>query len=457
MQYEITDRTTFPYSAITYIEVTFPNGFRARGSGVVIGPNDVLTAMHVVFDATQGGWARSITVMPGADTSPRQLPYGSYSDWGKVNGRTTNWDSNGDGMLYDSEAQWDLAVIGMKSPIGDQTGWIPVVSLPNDFYGVMVGYPARGTGMMAESVFADASSVYGVYDIRSDLGPGASGGPLLYTSGGATYVAGVLSSGAGNGTESTYAGLFGTGTWDWLMGVMAGNDDLIAGYASAAIRGTEGNDRLVGDSLANTISGLGGNDWIQGGPGDDVIDGGAGIDVAVFTGVRSGYTITIGSSGVTVADRTPGRDGTDSLTHVERLWFSDLALALDLTGNAGVVAKTIGAVLGRDVLAHNKAVVGIGLQLADSGMAYADLVQLALRARLGDDAVHEAVVHLLHWNLTGSAPSAYNMTLFKGMLESGAVTQAGLALAAAESALNVSGIDLVGLSSTGLEFSPFVA
>ena len=53
--FEISARTTFPYRAITYIAVDWPNGSRTAGSGVVVGQNDVLTAMHVVFNSDRGG------------------------------------------------------------------------------------------------------------------------------------------------------------------------------------------------------------------------------------------------------------------------------------------------------------------------------------------------------------------------------------------------------------------
>ena len=112
--YEVTTRTTYPYSAICYVVCTWADGYSARGSGTVVGPNDILTALHVVYNANRGGWATSITVYPGADTSPFSAPYGSFTNWGRVNGRTTNWDTNGDGLLSDAEAQYDLALIGMR-------------------------------------------------------------------------------------------------------------------------------------------------------------------------------------------------------------------------------------------------------------------------------------------------------------------------------------------------------
>ena len=53
--YEITQRTTDPYRAICYIVCTWSDGSRTSASGVVVGVNDVLTAMHVVYDASRGG------------------------------------------------------------------------------------------------------------------------------------------------------------------------------------------------------------------------------------------------------------------------------------------------------------------------------------------------------------------------------------------------------------------
>jgi Ca2+-binding RTX toxin-like protein len=46
-----------------------------------------------------------------------------------------------------------------------------------------------------------------------------------------------------------------------------------------AISGSQGNDRLAGNGLANLIRGLGGNDTIAGAGGDDTLDGGGGADL----------------------------------------------------------------------------------------------------------------------------------------------------------------------------------
>ena len=225
--YEISNRTTFPYLSVCYIESVWPDGSMTRGSGVVVGLNDVLTAAHVVYAEDRGGFATSVTVMPGADTVPYLVePVGSF-DAGLMAVRTGNWDADHDGLVSDSEAQYDLAILGMRTEIGNVTGWLGTWGYNGDVNGTMIGYPSRGTGMMAEQVYADASAWYGIFEINSALGPGASGGPLITVSAGTTYVVGVLSS--GDSVSSNYAALYGPGNWDWMQQALASNDYLIGG------------------------------------------------------------------------------------------------------------------------------------------------------------------------------------------------------------------------------------
>ena len=392
--YEITNRTDAPYRSIAYVVSTWADGSATRGSGTVVGVNDVLTALHVVFNTARGGWATSVTITPAVDTQPYNAPYGSFTG-SRLNGRTTNWDSNGDQLLSYAEAQYDLAVIGLKQRIGDVTGWLGTQSLGSDFYGVMAGYPSRGTGLMVESVHADAVYGYGVYETGSVLGGGASGGPLLSTQNGQTFVVGALSGGTSNG--AVYAGLHASGNWVWLNAALTSNDDLISGLLQTEFVGMAGNDNLVGNVLANSMWGNGGNDVLVGAGGNDALDGGPGLDTAVFTGLRSSYTVSVSGATVVVTDLTLGRDGTDTLTSVERLRFADKSLALDTSGNAGTTALILGAVFGK-IAVSNQNYVGIGLRLLDGGMGLTELVQIALDERLGAGASNEAVVTLLYSN-----------------------------------------------------------
>ena len=80
---------------------------------------------------------------------------------------------------------------------------------------------------------------------------------------------------------------------------------------------------------------------------------GQSFDTAFFAGLRSDYTITVNNNGtaldfsddvVTVTDNIAGRDGTDRLTHIERLQFSDQKVILV----PGQNAEPVGAVALRD-------------------------------------------------------------------------------------------------------------
>jgi V8-like Glu-specific endopeptidase len=458
MMQEVVERTSAPYSAVCYVTTVFPDGVSLRGSGAVIGPNDVLTALHMVYQASHGGWATQVSVTPGADTVPYDAPYGSFTDFGTLDGRAVNWDLDGDGLITDAEAQGDLAVIGLRSRIGDATGWLQPLQIASDIDAVALGYPARpplgaGLGMMSQPAFGDASATYGVYDVQGSLGPGGSGGPLVYTTSGVSYVTGVLSSGTGDNSASTYAALFGAGTWAWLQQVTSANDGLVPAQQQSAIAGTPGADLLLGDALDNSITAGAGDDTLRGAGGNDMLDGGEGLDIAIFAGLRSAYTGAVSDDSISVHDNQVGRDGADKLVSVERLAFADVNLAFDLAGNAGIVARILGAVFG-PAMVGNAQYAGVGLARLDHGMDALDLVQFALHTRLGPDAGDAAVVDLLYANVTGAAPSSEVAADYVAMLQSHEVSQAWLAGYAALTEMNAVNIGLVGLAGRGLAYVP---
>ncbi len=129
--------------------------------------------------------------------------------------------------------------------------------------------------------------------------------------------------------------------------------------------GSAYNDTYVGTQFADTIEGKGGN---------DTIDGGAGTDIVVFDGVfgQGGtYSFTGGTGGnplVVTDSRGASGTGTDTLTNVEILKFSNLTydfvnhkayyaptdLALDDAGVAGNAA--VGTVVGSLVVTDRDAV-----------------------------------------------------------------------------------------------------
>ncbi|MCP5244553.1 MAG: DUF4214 domain-containing protein [Burkholderiales bacterium] len=202
-----------------------------------------------------------------------------------------------------------------------------------------------------------------------------------------------------------------------------------------------GNDKIMGNTHNNILRGFG---------GDDVIDGNEGVDTVLFSGFLEDYKITtvLKPGSFIVA----GPDGIDTLKNVERIQFEDKKIAFDLTGNAGTVAKIVGAVFGKNAVL-SEVTIGNFLALLDSGFSDEALADLALEIMRGEDATDADVIRLLYQNLTGNEPTFDELSFWLNKVESGAFTKTALILLAARSTFNQQNIDISGLKKTGLEYS----
>lgn len=212
----------YPFSAVVHIRATFPSGEVFTGSGVMVGPNDVLTAAHVVYDTMAGGVAESVVVTPALD--------GLDAPFGAFNTATINYypiDDDGDGLILDYESETDFAVLGLNERVGDTTGVFGLDPDPETGSYNVTGYPGayetHGLPRMTNEyglARADHDTfTLGYIDIETH--PGSSGGPLWQEvgDGGTPLVAGVVStSGWAGSVEAQY---------DVLLEWIAGNDDLI--------------------------------------------------------------------------------------------------------------------------------------------------------------------------------------------------------------------------------------
>jgi Ca2+-binding RTX toxin-like protein len=262
-----------------------------------------------------------------------------------------------------------------------------------------------------------------------------SNGDVVIETDASATLSGVQISSIGGGIDKVVASI------NYTLGNFVENLELSGSTALSGSGNSLGN-HIVGNQANNVLTGLG---------GDDQIDGGAGVDTAVYTGTRSQYAVTKTATGF-IVNGTQTQEGTDTLTNVERLQFSDGHVAFDLSGNAGEVAKIIGAVFGRDSVS-NQHYAGIGLHYTDTGMSYADLMQLAIDARLGANASsHSEVVKLLYTNVIGVAPDAATLASFTSLLDNGTYTVSSLGILAADISYNTDNIHLTGLAVTGLAY-----
>lgn len=117
---------------------------------------------------------------------------------------------------------------------------------------------------------------------------------------------------------------------------------------------TLGIDALIqnisGGHSSDTFSGNALNNVITSNSSNNVIDGVAGFDTAVFAGQYNQYHVSESNGQLSVADTVSNRDGTDTLSNIDRVQFSDKTIGLD-TGagqSTGEVYRLYLTVLGRN-------------------------------------------------------------------------------------------------------------
>jgi hypothetical protein len=229
--------------------------------------------------------------------------------------------------------------------------------------------------------------------------------------------------------------------------------DALSGASAMTERAQLINVELV-QFLDKTVS-LVVNDTFQGQPGTDFIDGGLGTDTVVYSGPIERYTVNKSGNRYIVSEPT-GSDDTDYLTNIERLQFKQSKLALDIAnGPVADGAKLMGALLG-PAFVKDKALAGIVIGLMDQNYSAEFVATLGLATPLylgmaGSSSNVDFVKHVFT-NIVGRQPLPNELNQYVGMLESGSVTQASLAVMAANTDLNAARIDLVGLIQHGWEF-----
>jgi len=242
----------------------------------------------------------------------------------------------------------------------------------------------------------------------------------------------------------------GGGGSDYISGSTY-NDKITGLNESDFISGNSGDDTLYGGDGNDTIIGGGGQDSIYGGTSNDEIFGGDSIDNIYFTGKFNEYSILRNQSFTVVTDTLFNRDGVDYIFESERFNFSNYSIAFDLNGNAGLTAKLLGSVFGKDSIT-NKKNVGIGLSLFDAGWSYENIVNLALDA--ANVKTNDQIVSLLWYNIIGTPPSNTDKAPFVNLLLNG-MSVGELVRLASDSSFNISNINLVGLTQNGVEYLPF--
>ena len=175
----VPDPSDYPWCTVGKVFVGWNNNFDApikSGSGVLVGPNLLLTASHVVPWGKPGPWLRFVPAYTNGTE-----PFGSSfvtESYGVENTEDV------DGL--------DCAICILSTALGNSLGWMGTLSFGDDsnYYGrlwISVGYPALAPDYSAEVQIVDSVTVD---DVDGDGDgkalesnylysvPGWSGGPL---------------------------------------------------------------------------------------------------------------------------------------------------------------------------------------------------------------------------------------------------------------------------------------
>jgi len=203
-------------------------------------------------------------------------------------------------------------------------------------------------------------------------------------------------------------------------------------------------DIYVLDNLQSStvLYGTESNDVIQQTSSKEVIVGYAGIDTVVYDESKPEFEKSSSSYKV---------QG-DTLIEIERIQFEEISIAIDLDGNSGYAAKAIGAFLGADSLTPEN--VGIVLNLLDGGLSYEGLLSEANTAIFGSDPAGSDMVGHFYMNLFGEQAPEEILNTYGSLIDNGELSAVDLAKSVADSDANAENINLIGLSSTGIEFFP---
>jgi len=109
------------------------------------------------------------------------------------------------------------------------------------------------------------------------------------------------------------------------------------------------------------VYGDAGNNWLGAPAGVLTLDGGAGLDTAVYTGARAGFTVAREGAGFAVTD---AQGNHASLLNVERVQFGDAMVALDVGGTGGEAYRLYQAAFNRT---PDKGGLGYWIEMLDRG------------------------------------------------------------------------------------------
>jgi hypothetical protein len=242
-------------------------------------------------------------------------------------------------------------------------------------------------------------------------------------------------------------------------GYVAGDTITIAG---TGLGGTSTNNLIVTVATVGTggkiaTFGAVGTGQVGDGTVDVQVDvtGTTGVDTYTVGGTSTEFTIAKTDDKIALTS-TLATNVNITLADHERVVFSDKAIAYDAAGRAGDVYALLAAALGTaDV---TKAYTGIGIKLADGGWTNKELATALLATDVyktdAGGVSNETFIKHVYKNVMGTNATLAEVTVYTTWMTSNNYTQADVLVMASELAAFETAIGLVGLATTGIEYTP---
>jgi len=244
-------------------------------------------------------------------------------------------------------------------------------------------------------------------------------------------------------------------------GYVAGDTITLAG---TALGGTVANNLIVTVATVGAAGkvatfGVVGTGRVGDGTVDIAVDvtGTTGVDTYTMVSASTEYTITKTADKIEL-DSTLATNVEFNLADHERVVFTDKAIAYDAAGRAGDVYALLAAALGTtDVTSAYK---GIGIHLADAGWTNKQLAEALLATDVyktdAGGVSNETFIKHVYKNVMGTDATLADVTALTNWMTGNNYSQADVLVAASELASFETAIGLVGLATTGIEYTPVV-
>ncbi len=192
---QILDTKIYPYSAIGQL-MAMTNNKKSACTATLIGPNQIVTAAHCVYDESKGKWADKLTFYPGRQ-SKTDIPFE------KVMVKKAYIHTS----YYRHGAEfYDFALLELHDSVGEVNGWLGLMKLKryySDYQITIVGYPGDKELGTAWQTQCQATIYPQFAEYHCDTYGGMSGAALQSEINDMNFVIGVHNSaipGANTGT-----------------------------------------------------------------------------------------------------------------------------------------------------------------------------------------------------------------------------------------------------------------